>query len=485
MGGAICACTEREVVDEPRALTPRRLELETSAWPEGLDGDDLESRVRAHRDVELKALGSTWDVLAEEYYVLTQSIAICRHADRLDEDEAGWQEYSERKSFPKDPPLTAHGIQQARHLGQTLRETGKPFNLIVSSPYYRCAQTACCIAEELQIPIHFDQDLGEVFDELSVGDRKGKIEPPFRPPKQLLSKLQAEFRDIEYRRDEDGALKVSGQLPQFPESFDAAGNRFAFVVMKLIQQAVANLASIVIVSHGDALAKVLSMMQERLVVDAIPYASYILAEREVRVMKPGTSRLLLPEPVYVNSEQWALKLHPGIVVRQIHDEEIAIKGKQTAIRKMATVKEEFNSHHHYTLANVTPAPKCRTPRIGGRCLEGVEAAKAAVATPRSSNADSTPRDAPDSGRRAQTDSFLTLSNGQNGRNGRTSEFQQLVLRLASVGRGVCSSGGGFSARAALEREPAERGRAERRARSAPPSRSPSRGAETPPVSSVS
>ena len=38
--------------------------------------------------------------------------------------------------------------------------------MVLSSPYYRCAQTACEIARHLRIPVGFDLDLGEVFDDV-------------------------------------------------------------------------------------------------------------------------------------------------------------------------------------------------------------------------------------------------------------------------------------------------------------------------------
>src|SRR4051812_39133890 len=42
---------------------------------------------------------------------------------------------------PADPALTAHGVEQARELGQRLMTADPPIERVYSSLYYRCLQT--------------------------------------------------------------------------------------------------------------------------------------------------------------------------------------------------------------------------------------------------------------------------------------------------------------------------------------------------------
>ncbi|EEU46518.1 uncharacterized protein NECHADRAFT_79200 [Fusarium vanettenii 77-13-4] len=43
--------------------------------------------------------------------------------------------------IPADPPLTSHGVSQAKEMGQHLMTLDPPIDVVYSSPYYRCLQT--------------------------------------------------------------------------------------------------------------------------------------------------------------------------------------------------------------------------------------------------------------------------------------------------------------------------------------------------------
>ncbi|KAF4984039.1 hypothetical protein FZEAL_697 [Fusarium zealandicum] len=43
--------------------------------------------------------------------------------------------------IPADPPLTSHGVAQAKEMGQHLMTLDPPIDAVYSSPYYRCLQT--------------------------------------------------------------------------------------------------------------------------------------------------------------------------------------------------------------------------------------------------------------------------------------------------------------------------------------------------------
>ncbi|CAO1618525.1 unnamed protein product [Jaminaea pallidilutea] len=66
---------------------------------------------------------------------------------------------------PRDPVLTAHGIDQVKLLAQhfaSLPEDQRP-QMIVSSPYYRCVQTAGPSAQTLDMDIHVEPGITEWF----------------------------------------------------------------------------------------------------------------------------------------------------------------------------------------------------------------------------------------------------------------------------------------------------------------------------------
>jgi broad specificity phosphatase PhoE len=265
----------------------------------------LEEKVAKHSKVSRKG----------RHYFLNQSFAIVRHGDRLDHSPE-WETYPEAVHYPNDTPLTIAGFKHATEVGNALKKTGVDWGLIVASPYLRCAQTASCIAQVLKLPIHFDLDIGEVFDDVSMkGDCHGKQQ--HRTPEVLEAKLKHDFSNVNWIRDDTGDIKIEGKLQDFPEPFDFARMRYAYKVKKLVQQAASQLMSIVIVTHGDAVGSVMGLMREDWQIVKVAYTAFAVASRKVKVMERGTENLLKEEPVYVDVEQWDIKLSPGLQVKQI------------------------------------------------------------------------------------------------------------------------------------------------------------------------
>lgn len=270
-----------------------------------------EANVRAHPHVKcVRGRGL-------EYYTLKQSFAIVRHGDRLDHT-ADWMHFPDRERWPNDTPLTPTGHEHAREVGETLKKSRIPFGLIVASPYFRCAQTASRIAQVLELPIHFDLDIGEVFDGVSMrGVVPGR--PQHRSPLDLELQLKPDFPDVVWIRDDaTQAIKVEGKLQDYPEDFDAARMRYCYKVKKLVQTAAKELMSIVIVTHGDALAAVVGLLREDREIEDVPYTAYAIASREVKVMDRGANTLLCEEGVYTNPLDWKLTMSPGFTTSTIH-----------------------------------------------------------------------------------------------------------------------------------------------------------------------
>jgi len=248
---------------------------------------------------------------ANDYYALKQTVAIVRHADRLDQTPQ-WLQYADRDRLAADTPLTELGHRHSEDAGKALAEISRkmdtPFKMVVSSPYLRCAQTASHLARVLAIPVQFDRDLGEVAHAgLSDDDRTLKI----RDSDELKAALEADFPHVEYIKDETGSLRIRGKQPQPPEPLDRARLRFCFKVQELARQAALKLSSIIIVTHGDSVAAVASLLNPDWEMRKIPYTGYLLASRQVKVFDKNANTELLREPVYGDSVQWTLDLGPG------------------------------------------------------------------------------------------------------------------------------------------------------------------------------
>jgi len=62
--------------------------------------------------------------------------------------------------IPSDPPLAAHGTEQARELMAHLIKLDPKIDKIYSSPFYRCLETVNPTAEALDLGILVDNGVG-------------------------------------------------------------------------------------------------------------------------------------------------------------------------------------------------------------------------------------------------------------------------------------------------------------------------------------
>ncbi|TGZ81124.1 phosphoglycerate mutase-like protein [Ascodesmis nigricans] len=65
--------------------------------------------------------------------------------------------------IPNDPPLTAHGVKQAKELAEYVSKLEPKVDRIYSSPFYRCIQTINPLAEALDKPIYPENGIAEWF----------------------------------------------------------------------------------------------------------------------------------------------------------------------------------------------------------------------------------------------------------------------------------------------------------------------------------
>eukprot|EP00438_Fugacium_kawagutii_P009718 Skav211721 [mRNA] locus=scaffold2852:770568:775501:- [translate_table: standard] len=90
------------------------------------------------------------------------AVAVVRHAERADAGHAldDWGCSEDAAAFPHDPPITAEGVQQAKELARDLKQQLVSLDVIISSPYLRCLQTAEVLAEEFGVFVLLDAEVG-------------------------------------------------------------------------------------------------------------------------------------------------------------------------------------------------------------------------------------------------------------------------------------------------------------------------------------
>ncbi|GAB4302212.1 MAG: histidine phosphatase family protein [Oscillatoriaceae cyanobacterium] len=85
-----------------------------------------------------------------------QTVWIARHANRLDFVHPEWFDTAE---LPYDPPLSDDGMEQAKALARRL--AGENIAHIFASPFLRTVQTACAVAQVLDLPVKLEAGLSE------------------------------------------------------------------------------------------------------------------------------------------------------------------------------------------------------------------------------------------------------------------------------------------------------------------------------------
>jgi broad specificity phosphatase PhoE len=153
------------------------------------------------------------------------------------------------------------------------------FDLIIASPYLRCVQTAAEIARVHRLPILFDTELGEIFDEYYMPKADGKEQ--VRSAEWLTAYMKKSYADVEVITA-DGSrgseVNIFGKHPEWPENVDMAKIRYLQRFEDICK--IAQGASVLFVFHADgvvALMQVIGNVQ----VEKCNYCGWFFAEREV------------------------------------------------------------------------------------------------------------------------------------------------------------------------------------------------------------
>ncbi|KAK3944669.1 histidine phosphatase superfamily [Diplogelasinospora grovesii] len=130
--------------------------------------------------------------------------------------------------LPADPALTAHGVDQARELGQRLLTVVPRVERVYSSPYYRCLQTVEPYMRSQTLSLEEKKVRAEHGIAEWYGSTGGKFQHPVPAPITTLDSLFRDMLDLNYRPvvvpDRHG------------ESIDELHNRVAVAMEKVIEQ---------------------------------------------------------------------------------------------------------------------------------------------------------------------------------------------------------------------------------------------------------
>ena len=192
-----------------------------------------------------------------------QFLAVCRHAERADDMGAliqgmPWCLMQDSKQWPYDPPLSDAGLAASEQLGVKLHravcELGAELNVVITSPYLRCVQTAACICKAFgkRTKLLIDNSLGEIYGPCIMQDEEPAS--PVRPLQQSADFCHSQgVTTLEVR-------KILGKWPVWPETLKGARQRFAARFVDYVKRGYAVHRNFMIVSHADCVGGALALI---------------------------------------------------------------------------------------------------------------------------------------------------------------------------------------------------------------------------------
>ncbi|CAE7219836.1 unnamed protein product [Symbiodinium natans] len=162
------------------------------------------------------------------------------------------------KQWPYDPPLSDAGLAASEQLGVKLHravcELGAELNVVITSPYLRCVQTAACICKAFgkRTKLLIDNSLGEIYGPCIMQDEEPAS--PVRPLQQSADFCHSQgVTTLEVR-------KILGKWPVWPETLKGARQRFAARFVDYVKRGYAVHRNFMIVSHADCVGGALALI---------------------------------------------------------------------------------------------------------------------------------------------------------------------------------------------------------------------------------
>eukprot|EP00928_Gymnodinium_smaydae_P002225 TRINITY_DN10788_c0_g1_i1.p1 TRINITY_DN10788_c0_g1~~TRINITY_DN10788_c0_g1_i1.p1 ORF type:complete len:414 (-),score=63.90 TRINITY_DN10788_c0_g1_i1:141-1382(-) len=287
---------------------------------------------------------------SSNFYVFNQTVALVRHADRLDRTPE-WKTYEEASMYPNDTPLNADGHVNASKVGNELAKSGTTFDMIVSSPFLRCVETASRIAEVLKLPVMLDCSVGEIFDDsyMTGGAEKLKGVRQHRPLEDITRRMKEAFPSVDYLCDGNGLIHMDGTPPFYPEPFSDARVRFQQAFEDIVLSAADELKSVIVVSHGDALSSVMNILRDDVAIKQVGYCGYGLCSRSVNVIEEGAAHIRTGLPVYTDTD-WQLAVSEN-VVKAIFTPDVLTGAQRKASLKKVSMRRSSHRSSNALLRN--------------------------------------------------------------------------------------------------------------------------------------
>lgn len=161
----------------------------------------------------------------------TRRVWLCRHAERMDQHDPQWLSHAAR---PYDPPLSPHGLVQARETAERL--AGQGIAHVVASPYLRTVQMAHIIAQHLGLTVKLEPGVGEILREGTAGGR----EPELTPARELAAAYPT--LDLTYESD------LYAQYPEDEQGIAARVSKAARQVLHRLE------GDLLVIGHGASVS---------------------------------------------------------------------------------------------------------------------------------------------------------------------------------------------------------------------------------------
>eukprot|EP00438_Fugacium_kawagutii_P014231 Skav210340 [mRNA] locus=scaffold4443:124645:127711:- [translate_table: standard] len=229
-----------------------------------------------------------------------QCFGVVRHASRADTIGATWNgtkawvQSSDFEKHPLDPPLSDSGRAEANDVAERIAKfveskPGSEIQVVVTSPYLRCVETAAAICTSLgsRTRLMVDLGLGEVYGPEIFGEEPGRI---VRSSQEEHLKTMAPKSPI--------PVSTVGVWPNWPETLGMARRRFAERLLVYISRGAKARRNFLLISHADCVASCLALMPHGRVVEAVDYGASMLAWRTplpALLTSPRTAKRI-PEP---------------------------------------------------------------------------------------------------------------------------------------------------------------------------------------------
>lgn len=289
-----------------------------------------------------------------------QLCAVVRHGERADaifSDKDGyWIGTQDFQDFPVDPPLSQHGLVQARETGEYLAglaaDDGEAFHIVVSSPYKRCVQTAVEICKKLgdHVPLLLDKELGEIYGPTIMGeDQPQRTIRPWQHAQLYCAQNGVHLRP-----------NVVGHDPVWPETVGTARERFVRRYLKYLHRSLTARRNFIIVTHGDHVATGLSVLpaQAGTQVEKVEYCGCFLARRhgssDCLDTQPQRTRLKSEDfdfDQHQDSESAEIGISEGWVV-ETKGLEAHHMGKKASVKRFGERVRRLSQPSQYTWTQV-------------------------------------------------------------------------------------------------------------------------------------